>query len=153
MAQRMIGYAQARRTPSAEDFQALVAEVEHAEGAALDAGRPYPFYLAQSWQRPAGDMLEILGPPADWIVEWKFDGIRAQMVKRGESWRLWSRGEELISESYPDLEPLARALPEGVALDGELVVLTPSADANAEFACRPSVVRQSPAATRPQSRQ
>ena len=131
MAQRMIGYAQARRTPSAEDFQALVAEVEHAEGAALDAGRPYPFYLAQSWQRPAGDMLEILGPPADWIVEWKFDGIRAQMVKRGESWRLWSRGEELISESYPDLEPLARALPEGVALDGELVVLTPSADANA----------------------
>ena len=132
MAQRMIGYAQARRTPSAEDFQALVAEVEHAEGAALDAGRPYPFYLAQSWQRPAGDMLEILGPPADWIVEWKFDGIRAQMVKRGESWRLWSRGEELISESYPDLEPLARALPEGVALDGELVVLTPSADANAD---------------------
>ena len=131
MAQRMIGYAQARRTPSAEDFQALVAEVEHAEGAALDAGRPYPFYLAQSWQRPAGDMQEILGPPADWIVEWKFDGIRAQMVKRGESWRLWSRGEELISESYPDLEPLARALPEGVALDGELVVLTPSADANA----------------------
>jgi DNA ligase 1 len=106
--------------------------VEHAEGAALDAGRPYPFYLAQSWQRPAGDMLEILGPPADWIVEWKFDGIRAQMVKRGESWRLWSRGEELISESYPDLEPLARALPEGVALDGELVVLTPSADANAD---------------------
>ena len=131
MAQRMIGYAQARRTPSAEDFQALVAEVEHAEGAALDAGRPYPFYLAQSWQRPAGDMQEILGPPADWIVEWKFDGIRAQMVKRGESWRLWSRGEELISESYPDLEPLARALPEGVALDGELVVLTPSADPNA----------------------
>ena len=133
MAQRMIGYAQARRTPSAEDFQALVAEVEHAEGAALDAGRPYPFYLAQSWQRPAGDMQEILGPPTDWIVEWKFDGIRAQIVKRGESWRLWSRGEELISESYPDLEPLARALPEGVALDGELVVvLSPSADANAD---------------------
>ncbi len=77
-------------------------------------------------------MLEILGPPTDWIVEWKFDGIRAQMVKRGENWRLWSRGEELISESYPDLEPLARALPEGVALDGELVVLTPSADANAD---------------------
>ena len=54
----------------------------------------YPFYLARPWQRPARDMQETLGPPNDWIVEWKFDGIRAQLVKRGESWRLWSRGEE-----------------------------------------------------------
>ena len=68
-----------------------------------------------------------LGPPQSWIVEWKFDGIRAQLVRRGESWRLWSRGEELISDAYPDLEPLARALPAGVALDGELVVLIPPA--------------------------
>jgi DNA ligase-1 len=129
MAQRMIGYAQARRTPSAQDFEALITEVAHAEGAALDAGRPYPFYLAQSWQRPATEMEETLGPPGNWIVEWKFDGIRAQMVKRGESWRLWSRGEELISDAYPDLEILARALPAGSALDGELVVLTPPAEA------------------------
>jgi DNA ligase 1 len=132
MAQRMIGYAQARRTPDAEDFEGLIGEVAHAESAALDAGRPYPFYLAQSWQRPADDMLETLGPPSEWIVEWKFDGIRAQLLKRGGSWRLWSRGEELISEAYPDLEPLARALPEGVTLDGELVVLTPSPDASAD---------------------
>jgi ATP-dependent DNA ligase len=76
MAQRMIGYA------------------------ALDAGRPYPFYLARPWQRPARDMQEILGPPNDWIVEWKFDGIRAQLVKRGESWRLWSRGEEHHSAAW-----------------------------------------------------
>jgi DNA ligase 1 len=54
--------------------------------AALDAGPPYPFYLARPWQRPARDMRAILGPPND--------GIRAQLVKRGESWRLWSRGEE-----------------------------------------------------------
>jgi DNA ligase 1 len=125
MAQRMIGYSQARRTPTPEDFEALISEVAHAEGANLDAGRPYPFYLAQSWQRPAAEMLPTLGLPSDWIIEWKFDGIRAQLVKRHESWRLWSRGEELISDAYPDLEPLARALPEGVALDGELVVLTP----------------------------
>jgi DNA ligase-1 len=70
-------------------------------------------------------MLPTLGPPSDWIVEWKFDGIRAQLLKRGEAWRLWSRGEELISDAYPDLEPLARALPSGAALDGELVVLIP----------------------------
>ena len=132
MAQRMIGYAQARRTPGAQDFEALIAEVAHAEGAALDAGRPYPFYLAQSWQRPARDMQEILGPPNDWIVEWKFDGIRAQLVKRGESWRLWSRGEELISDAYPDLDKLARAAPDEAALDGELVVLTPPPNASVD---------------------
>ena len=56
-------------------------------------------------------MAPTLGPPPDWIAEWKFDGIRAQLLKRGEIWRLWSRGEELISDAYPDLEPLARALP------------------------------------------
>ena len=64
MAQRMIGYAQARRAPSADDFEALVGEVEHAEAQALDAGRPYPFYLAQSWQGPVAAMQETLGPPA-----------------------------------------------------------------------------------------
>ena len=125
MAQRMIGYSQARRTPSADDFAALVADVDHVEGAALDAGRPYPFYLAQSWQRPLDEMQDTLGPPRGWIAEWKFDGIRAQLLKRGENWRLWSRGEELISDAYPDLEPLARALPSGVAIDGELVVMVP----------------------------
>ena len=125
MAQRLIGYSQARRIPTAADFEALIGEVLHPEAQALDAGKPYPFYLAQSWSRPLADMLPTLGPPSDWIVEWKFDGIRAQLLKRGENWRLWSRGEELISDAYPDLEPLAHALPGGAALDGELVVLIP----------------------------
>ena len=125
MAQRMIGYAQARRAPEAQDFAALIGQVDEREGAALDAGRAYPFYLAQSWARPAADMAATLGPPSDWIVEWKFDGIRAQLIRRGGAWRLWSRGEELISDAYPDLAALAAALPENVALDGELVVLAP----------------------------
>jgi DNA ligase-1 len=125
MAQRMIGYSQARRIPTAENFEALIGEVHHAEAQALDAGKPYPFYLAQSWSRPLAEMLPALGPPSEWIVEWKYDGIRAQLLKRGQNWRLWSRGEELISDAYPDLEPLARALPSGAAIDGELVVLIP----------------------------
>ena len=125
MAQRLIGYSQARRIPTAADFEALIGQVGDAEAHALDAGKPYPFYLAQSWSRPLAEMLPALGARSDWIVEWKFDGIRAQLLKRGEAWRLWSRGEELISDAYPDLEPLARALPSGVALDGELVVLIP----------------------------
>ncbi len=123
MAQRLMGYSQARRIPTAADFEALIGEVLHAEAQALDAGKPYPFYLAQSWSRPVADMLATLGPPSNWIVEWKFDGIRAQLLKRGDNWRLWSRGEELISDAYPDLEPLARALPPGTSIDGELVVL------------------------------
>jgi DNA ligase 1 len=128
MAQRLIGYSQARRIPTAQDFEALIGEVLHAEAQALDAGKPYPFYLAQSWTRPLADMLATLGPPSNWIIEWKFDGIRAQLLKRGENWRLWSRGEELISDAYPDLEPLARALPPDTAIDGELVVLIPPED-------------------------
>jgi DNA ligase-1 len=123
MAQRLIGYSQARRIPTAADFEALIGEVLHAEAEALDAGKPYPFYLAQSWSRPLAEMVPALGPPSDWIIEWKYDGIRAQLLKRGENWRLWSRGEELISDAYPDLEALARALPSGTAIDGELVVL------------------------------
>ena len=90
------------------DFEALISGVATEEGAELDAGKPYPFYLAQSWARPLAEMAATLGPPGDWIAEWKFDGIRAQLVKRGGGWRLWSRGEELISDSYPDLEKLAR---------------------------------------------
>jgi DNA ligase 1 len=125
MAQRLIGYSQARRVPTAADFDALIGEVSHVEAHALDAGKPYPFYLAQSWSRPPADMAATLGPPSNWIIEWKYDGIRAQLLKRGDDWRLWSRGEELISDAYPDLEPLARALPSGTAIDGELVVLIP----------------------------
>ena len=125
MAQRLIGYSQARRIPTAADFEALIGEVQHAEAQALDAGKPYPFYLAQSWSRPARRHAATLGSPSDWIIEWKYDGIRAQLLKRGDNWRLWSRGEELISDAYPDLEPLARALPSGTAIDGELVVLIP----------------------------
>jgi len=128
MAQRLVGYSQARRVPTAADFEALTGEVSHAEAQALDAGKPYPFYLAQSWSRPSAQMAATLGDPSDWIVEWKFDGVRAQLLKRGDEWRLWSRGEELISDAYPDLTPLARALPSGVALDGELVVLIPPED-------------------------
>ena len=103
MAQRMIGYAQARRAPEAADFEALIGEVAHAEAQALDAGRPI---RSISRNRGAGRWPRwraTLGPPSDWIVEWKFDGIRAQLLKRGEHWRLWSRGEELISTPIPIL--------------------------------------------------
>jgi DNA ligase 1 len=65
---------------------------------------------------------KFLGPPTDWQVEWKWDGIRAQLVKRaGQAW-LWSRGEELVTERFPELVALGDALPDGTVLDGEIVV-------------------------------
>jgi DNA ligase-1 len=132
LAQRMMGYSRANWTPEAKDFSALIADVEPGEGRALDEGRPYPFCLAHSWQRPLADMAPALGPVSDWIVEWKFDGIRAQFLNRENAWRLWSRGEELISEGYPELAALAQALPKGLAVDGELVVMRPPAGGGAD---------------------
>ncbi len=123
MAQRMVGYTQAGRAPGATDFAALTAPASADEDESLRQGLPYPFYLAHPFQRPVEEMAETLGPTSDWIIEWKFDGIRAQYVQRGGVWRLWSRGEELVSDSYPELAELQRWLPDGIALDGELVVL------------------------------
>lgn len=123
MAQRMMGYTQAGRTPGATDFAALTSPAHADEDAAHRKSQPYPFYLAHAFQRPVEEMVDVLGPVDGWIVEWKFDGIRAQYVQRGGDWQLWSRGEELVTDSYPELAELPRWLADGVALDGELVVL------------------------------
>ena len=129
VAQRMMGYTDARQPPTPERFAALVAPVASGT-AANDSGQPYPFFLAHPLDVP----VEMLGAPGDWLVEWKYDGIRAQAVKRaGRVW-LWSRGEELVSESFPDaVAPLA-ALPDGTVLDGELLVWPEGATQPAPFA-------------------
>jgi DNA ligase 1 len=82
-----------------------------------DLSKPYPFYLAYQLDDPP----EALGNPSEWQAEWKWDGIRSQLIKRkGESF-LWSRGEELITDKFPELEPLREALPDGTVIDGELL--------------------------------
>jgi DNA ligase 1 len=123
MAQRMMGYTQAGRLPSSADFAALTAPEHVDEAEAHRGSQPYPFYLAHAFQRPVEEMAEVLGPVSDWIVEWKFDGVRAQYVQRGGDWQVWSRGEELVTDSYPELAELSRWFADGVALDGELVVM------------------------------
>jgi DNA ligase-1 len=68
------------------------------------------------------ELAARLAAPADWVVEWKYDGIRAQVIKRaGQVW-IWSRGEELVTDRFPEIVALASALPNGTVLDGELVV-------------------------------
>lgn len=84
-----------------------------------DRARPYPFYLASSL---TGDARE-LGNVREWLAEWKWDGIRAQLVVRGGEAYLWSRGEELITERFPEVIAAARALPNGTVIDGEIVAM------------------------------
>jgi DNA ligase-1 len=126
VAQRMMGYTDGRSAPTAERYLALVAQDEH-PGA--DAGRPYPFFLAHAVDGEAADFDRLLGPPSQWLVEWKYDGIRAQIVKReGQVW-VWSRGEELVSGRFPEVEVLAGELPDGTVLDGELLAWNAAAAA------------------------
>jgi len=120
LAQRMVGWTDARSLPSAQKWAALVAAAD-ADGGHT-SGLPYPFFLAHPLPSAPDGPDQPLGPLSDWLVEWKFDGIRAQLVKRqGQVW-LWSRGEELISEGFPEVLQIAAALPSGTVLDGELLV-------------------------------
>ena len=122
IAQRMMGYLDAKVLPSASKFIALTAENAGATEDILDAGQPYPFFLAHQLDAPLEDFEARLGPVDDWQVEWKFDGIRGQIVKRaGQVW-VWSRGEELVTERFPEIVALAQGLPDGTVLDGEILV-------------------------------
>src|SRR6185295_2444976 len=91
-----------------------------AEPAAADPSQPYPFFLAS----PLEGSPDGLGDRADWLVEWKWDGIRAQLIRRrGQTW-LWSRGEELITHRFPEIAAAATHLPDGTVLDGEVLAFT-----------------------------
>jgi DNA ligase-1 len=99
--------------PTAESYERLVSH-EHDAG---DRTRPYPFFLAYALEDPP----ETLGEPGDWQVEWKWDGIRAQVVRRGGLVFVWSRGEELVTERFPEIAQAAALLPDGTVLDGEIM--------------------------------
>jgi DNA ligase-1 len=121
VAQRMMGYTDATLMPSAARYDALVVP-ESSTGGTDGSGQPYPFFLAHAIDAPLAEFDTQLGPPTDWLVEWKYDGIRAQIVRRGGAVWIWSRGEELVTERFPEIEVLARRLPDGCVLDGEIVV-------------------------------
>jgi DNA ligase-1 len=108
MSHRLMGNWQ----PTAEFF----AEVLQPE-TVTDAVRPYPFFLAH----PLAQDVTSLGPIEDWQAEWKWDGIRAQVVYRRDQLLIWSRGEELVTDRFPELHVLANAVPGGTVLDGEVL--------------------------------
>jgi DNA ligase-1 len=109
MAHRLMG-----DWPPTEAFFAGILAEAPAEPA---PSRPYPFFLASPLESPA----ESLGPREEWLAEWKWDGIRAQIVRRGGETFVWSRGEELLAGRFPELEAAATHLADGVVLDGEVL--------------------------------
>ncbi|MFN7898875.1 MAG: cisplatin damage response ATP-dependent DNA ligase [Synechococcaceae cyanobacterium] len=112
-------------TPSAQAYRALL---QPGEGDSVPS-RPYPFFLASPLE--PGQLDDT--PASGWLVEWKWDGIRGQMIRRAGQSFLWSRGEELIHAAFPDLLALADLLPDGTVLDGELLVWAPHSIRPAPF--------------------
>ncbi|MFN5907641.1 MAG: ATP-dependent DNA ligase [Planctomyces sp.] len=122
IAHRLMGHWQ----PTADFFRALTA----ADTGDADVSRPYPFCLAHPLSED--DAAELsglsglqhrhtrLGAALDWILEWKLDGIRAQVIRRGGRTFIWSRGEELLTDRFPELERVCSGLPDGTVLDGEI---------------------------------
>lgn len=102
-------------TPSLEAFEALL--VAGGGDGKRDPSQPYPFCLAS----PLEAEPVTLGDPAAFLVEWKWDGIRGQLLRREGRTFLWSRGEELLDGRFPEIEAAATALPDGTVLDGEVL--------------------------------
>jgi DNA ligase-1 len=109
VAERMAGEWQ----PTAAGYHALI----DAAASAPAAGQPYPFFLAH----PLQEAPESLGDVAGWLAEWKWDGIRAQLVRRAGQTFVWSRGEELVTERFPEVAGAGAKLADGTVLDGEIL--------------------------------
>jgi DNA ligase-1 len=82
-----------------------------------DTSRPYPFYLAYALD----EEVESLGDPQEWQAEWKWDGIRGQVIVRDRKLFVWSRGEELVTDKYPEYRIFLDLLEDGTVLDGEIL--------------------------------
>jgi DNA ligase-1 len=95
-------------------------ELMNEDESALDVSKPYPFYLAYAVENDVNEMGEI----NEWQAEWKWDGIRGQIIKRSDELFVWSRGEELVTEKFPEYNSLKDLLPNGTVLDGEIICFT-----------------------------
>ena len=99
--------------PTADAYRALV----EPDTRDADRSRPYPFFLAY----PLEGALEELGDVREWQLEWKWDGIRAQLIRRDGQTHLWSRGDELVTARFPEIAAAAEFLPDGTVIDGEIM--------------------------------
>jgi DNA ligase 1 len=99
-------------SPDIDSFQDLLYADE-----GTDTSKPYPFYLAYALE----DNVATLGLPEEWIAERKWDGIRGQVIVRGGELFVWSRGEELVTDKYPEYQAFKTLLPDGTVIDGEIL--------------------------------
>ena len=111
--------------PVTIEFGELLSE----QTANIDYSKPYPFYLAYALE----DELPALGEPREWVAEWKWDGIRGELVKRNKQLFVWSRGEELMTEKFPEYFPLRHLFPDGLVLDGEIICLSTATSDRVDF--------------------
>ncbi|WP_425091220.1 ATP-dependent DNA ligase [Tropicimonas sp. S265A] len=100
-------------TPETVSFESLVLTRDPE----ADLSKPYPFYLAYQLEEDP----QALGPPSDWLAEHKWDGIRGQLILRGGQHFVWSRGEELMTDRFPELARALDFVPGGTVLDGEIL--------------------------------
>ncbi|MBF2026144.1 MAG: ATP-dependent DNA ligase [Oscillatoriales cyanobacterium C42_A2020_001] len=105
--------------PTVEFYTSLIRqEGDPARGAIAPApSQPYPFFLASPLEEDRFATEDF----SRWLAEWKWDGIRAQVIRRAGQLFIWSRGEDLITAQFPELEPCLMALPDGLVLDGEIL--------------------------------
>ncbi|WP_345949455.1 ATP-dependent DNA ligase [Mucilaginibacter sp. PAMB04274] len=102
-------------------------DLTHTDTALEDVSRPYPFFLAypvqetSTVQKSPEALQSLLGDAQEWQAEWKWDGIRAQLIKRNGDIFIWSRGEDLATDKFPELHPFLHALPDGTVIDGEIL--------------------------------
>ena len=94
-------------------------QLVHGQGSEDNLSQPYPFFLAHG----LAESVSMLGEPSNWHAEWKWDGIRGQVIKRKGQWFVWSRGEELITEKFPEFDEWRSMLPDGIVLDGEILAM------------------------------
>ena len=120
-------------SPERTSFEALIV----APDPEADLSRPYPFCLAHGIDTAAGHDPAtgpaVLGDPAEWLAEWKWDGIRGQLILRGGQHFLWSRGEELMTDRFPEFARARDFLPDGTVLDGEVLAWDHAAERPLRF--------------------
>lgn len=109
-----------------ETFYTMLSSADTSDA---DISKPYPFYLAY----PLDQDPQSLGNCQDWLVEWKWDGIRGQVIKRQGQVSIWTRGEELVSTRFPEIEQAARQLADGTVVDGEILAWSTEEDAVMPF--------------------
>ena len=111
--------------PSAKTYNFIISKKFHQKELGY---KPYPFQLANPLDIQVKDLnLD------DYQFEWKYDGIRGQIVKRRKNITIWTRGEELVNNSFPELVNLISLINDDFVIDGEILIWNSKKDCPDDF--------------------